>query len=56
MKESLDQAEIGSQTALSFLRGVMQRPRHGSHDIHGDGPGVVANKGDLAVSRQKRNR
>ena len=50
MKESLDQAEIGSQTALSFLRGVMQRPRHGSHDIHGDGPGVVADKGDLAVA------
>ena len=50
MKESLDQAEIGSQTALSFLRGVMQRPRHGSHDVHGDGPGVVADKGDLAVA------
>ena len=28
----------------------MQRPRHGSHDVHGDGPGVVADKGDLAVA------
>ena len=34
------------------MRGIMQRPCHGPHDIHacGDGPGVVADKGDLAVA------
>ena len=41
---------FAAEAALSFLRGVMQRPRHGSHDVHGDGPGVVADKGDLAVA------
>ena len=41
---------FAAEAALSFLRGVMQRPRHGSHDTHGDGPGVVTDKGDLAVT------
>ena len=44
---------FAAEAALSFLRGVMQRPRlHGSHDIHRDGPNVVTDKGDLAVALQ----
>jgi hypothetical protein len=33
------------------LRGIVQRPCRGPHDVHGDGPaGVVAHEGDLAVA------
>ena len=37
--------------SLSFLRGIVQCPRRGPHDVHGDGPGVVAHEGDLACGR-----
>ena len=32
---------FAAEAALSFLRGVVQRPCRGPHDVHGDGPGVV---------------
>ena len=41
---------FAAEAALSFLRGVVQRPCRGPHDVHGDGPGMVAHDGDLAVA------
>ena len=32
---------FAAEAALGVLRGGVQRPCHGPHDIHGDGPGVV---------------
>eukprot|EP00964_Phaeocystis_antarctica_P023801 scaffold13315_cov63-Phaeocystis_antarctica.AAC.1 len=41
---------FAAEAALSFLRGVVQRPCHGPHNVHEDGSGVVADEGGLAVA------
>ena len=36
------------------MRGIVQRPCRGPHDVHGDGPGMVAHERDLAVALVRR--
>ena len=43
---------FAAEAALSFLRVVVQRQCHGPHDIHEDGPGVVATVAEMTVGLQ----